>query len=46
MVGGHDRHALSMQPAALNVGAMDAQQGGGRSAQEAAEGLSLPADAG
>ena len=44
--GGDDRHALGAQPAVLDVGAMHADQWGDRDAQQAAEGLGLPADAG
>jgi hypothetical protein len=41
---GHDRHTLGAQATALNIGAMDADERGGRDAQQAAESLGLPAD--
>src|SRR5215207_5797053 len=44
--GGDDRHALGAQPATLDVGAMHADERGDRDAQEAAEGLGLPANGG
>ena len=43
-VGRDDRHTLGAQAAALDVGAVDAQQGGGGDAEQTAEGLGLPAD--
>ena len=42
--GGDDRYALGAQPATLDVGAMHADQRGDRDAQQAAEGLGLPAN--
>ena len=44
--GGDDGHALDAQPAALDVGAMHADQGGDGDAEETAEGFGLPADGG
>lgn len=42
--GGHDRYALGVHAAALDVGAVNAQQRGGAGAQQAADRLRLPAD--
>jgi len=43
-VGGDDRHALGVQAAAVDVGAVDAQQRGGAGTEQPAERLGFPAD--
>jgi hypothetical protein len=43
-VGGDDGHAVGVQTGLLDVGAVDAEQGGGGDAEQAAEGLGFPAD--
>jgi hypothetical protein len=43
-VGGDDRHALGVQAATLDVGAVDAQQGVDAGAEQPANRLRLPAD--
>jgi hypothetical protein len=42
-MGGHDRHALGVQAAALDVGVVDAQQRGRAGAEQVADRLGFPA---